>query len=364
MISELALSNDVDVLSNVEQSSNIPNIRNYYHQPCSRRRIKWYYRYLRRFSNLSIFDSWSKNAVKLIDKDYDVVLSMTASTRLITVVVGKNISKLLGCKFAIYTVDAIPAPGGWIPKVKTYKRILRVVRHTFPAADYLAASNRHMLEYQVNTIKDLCKKEVVTDVLLTPSPSQSFIYPTSTQENIFLFTGAFYGLRRADHFLYAFKRLLRVYPDAKFLIVGNNGELESVHKILTAEEREHVQMYKHTADLDYYFSRAKVLVDIDADLYKDPFLAGKMATYIKVNRVILSETGLITPSHEMFAGLNTIIQCDHNEDSIYEGMLKAIEIANSNPDFSERASIVERFSTERVVEVLQDGLNRICNTKK
>ena len=93
------------------------------------------------------------------------------------------------------------------------------------------------------------------------------------------------------------------------------------------------------------------------------FLSSKITSYLKINRVILSETGRITPSREMFAGLNTVVQCDHNEESLYEGMLRAIEVADSAPDYSERDALIEEFSVERVGAILNDSLKQLCAAK-
>lgn len=362
IVEYLGRTNEVDVLSDTKQITPFVNVRQHHHVRCSVRNRKWYLNCLRWFRMAPIPDKWCRKACKAIDRDYDVILSMTGTPHTIVTALGRSLAKRLGCKFAIYTTDAIPAPGGWVsPEV--YRSRLQDVRRSFPAADYLAAANPHMLRYQLDTFKDKCKKNIETDVLLTPSPSRSFIYDNSLQENIFLYTGVFYNLRRVDHFLKAFKRLLAVYPDAQFYIVGKGSEPVAIDRLLTEQERQHVHLAKHTSDLDPYFSRAKVLVDIDADLNKDPFLSSKIATYIKVNRVILCETGKITPSREMFAGMQTIIQCDHNEDSLYNGMLRAIEVANSNPDFSERDALVEQFSIESVTATLQAGLERTCKIK-
>ena len=90
-------------------------------------------------------------------------------------------------------------------------------------------------------------------------------------------------------------------------------------------------------------------------------MSSKIVSYLKVNRVILSETGKITPSREMFAGLNTVVQCDHNEESLYNGMLRAIELADSNPDFSEREPLIKEFSIEHTSQLLRTSLAQICN---
>ena len=138
-------------------------------------------------------------------------------------------------------------------------------------------------------------------------------------------------------------------------------KLKRIDKILTPQEKEHIHILKQTDDLAPLFSRAKVLVDIDADLEKDPFLSSKIVTYLKVNRMIVCETGHDTPSREMFAGLKTIIQCDHNADSLYNGMKRALEMANEQQDYSERKEVIKEFSTEHVGAILWSDMQQLCD---
>jgi glycosyltransferase involved in cell wall biosynthesis len=297
----------------------------------------------------------------MVAKDYDAVITFVASSQLTAPIAGKYIAQKLGCKFGIYAVDAIPAPGGWIRHKYQFKSMQKLIGKVYSAADYVTASNAHMLEYQLTQFKH--KKGLETDVLLTPGVDGYYNNPPS-DEVVFLYAGALYGLRNPDHFIKAFKRLLKIYPKAEFCIVGGVYNLRNIDEILTPEERTHVVTLPRTYYLEPLFARAKVLVDIDADLDKDPFLSSKIVTYLKVNRVILSETGKITPSREMFVGLNTVVQCDHNEESLYQGMLRAIEVADSNPDFSERNKLIEDFSVEKVSEKLWRGLQRVCGVKE
>lgn len=356
IICELAKEAEVDVLSDREAKASFVGVRNQYHLTYTKRMQSWYRKLLRWFGTTPISDRWSRKAADMVAKDYDVVLAFMATSQLTPAVCGKYISQKLGCKFAIYAVDAIPGPGGWTRKRNEFRGKQKIVARTFSAADYVASSNSHMLEYQLTVFPH--KEGLQTGVLLTPSPDR-YYNAAPSDEVVFLYTGSLYGMRNPDHFFKAFKRLLGVYPDAKVVIVGMKCKLRNFKKILTSEELEHVVLGGHTNNLEPLFARAKVLVDIDADLEKDPFLSSKIVTYLKVNRVILSETGKITPSREMFAGLNTVVQCDHNEDSLYNGMLRAIEVANSNPDFSEREPLIKEFSIERVSAKLREGLNSI-----
>ena len=361
ILCELAKEATIDVVSDQAPDQYLDCVRKQYCVPFSRSQQGWYRRFLRWFGTTPISEKWSQRVEQVVAKDYDVVIAFMATSQLTPAVCGRYLSQKLGCKFAVYAVDAIPAPGGWTRKRSEFWGKRRIVAKNFAAADYVASSNPHMLEYQLSIFPN--KPNLYSDSLLTPSPDRSYVAPPSN-EMLFLYTGSLYGMRNPDHFFKAFKRLLAKYPNAQFVIVGIKKKLRNIEKILTKEELKHISSAPHTNDLEPLFARAKVLVDIDADLEKDPFLSSKIVTYLKVNRVILSETGKITPSREIFAGLNTVVQCDHNEDSLYEGMLRAIEVADSNPDFSEREALIKEFSIETVSARFWRGLQAICNSQK
>ncbi len=354
---ELTRYAEVDVLTNLPEASmyRCDKVRNHYNLPLTSKMSRWDRRFMRWFGAQPVAERWSRKAYRMVNRDYDLVLAYISSPQLLAAVCGKYIARKLGCKFAIYTVDAVPPPGGWC-KPNIYRKKMRFVKHYFPAADYVAASNSHMLAYQLTTFKH--KPSMRSNVLLTPSPNQTFQYPIS-QENVLLYTGSLYGMRNAKHIFMAFKRFLAHCPDAQFIFVGVKMELSVMRDILSPQELEHVHILPHTNDLAPLFSRAKVLVDIDADLEKDPFLSSKIVTYIKVNRMILSETGKITPSREMFANMKTIVQCDHNPESLYEGMVKAMEMAGEEQDYHERDALVKAFSVEHVCSVLWNDIEAI-----
>ncbi|MBR0339958.1 MAG: hypothetical protein IIX40_07145 [Alistipes sp.] len=356
IICELALTNDVDVLCSTPSQGDFANLRNFYCLPYSKKEQGWSRRFVRWFGTTPISRRWGEAAAKIVADDYDVVLSMTSSIHLDAVVCGRCVAERKGCKFAIYTVDAIPAPGGWTRRRSEFRGKMKVVARNFAAADYLAASNSHMLAYQLGLFNH--KEGLVSDVVYTVAP-ENYIHTPASDEILFLYAGELYGLRNPDHFFKAFRRLLKVYPTAEFMIVGRKKRLGNMKSILNAEEQKQITVGSHTSDLAPLFSRAMVLVDIDADREKDPFLSSKIITYMQINRVILSETGRETPSRELFAGMNTVVQCDHNEESLYEGMLRAIEVAKSNPDFSERDRLNNSFSPAGVTAVLERGLQSL-----
>ena len=360
LIGELCKHSDVDVLTDCEDETGYGSdkINNIYIRHFSSKERKWDKRLLQWFGVQPLTEKWSRKVAGTLPQDYDVVLAFVCNSQLLPAIFGSHFSQLTGCKFAIYTVDAVPAPGGWNRKLNEYRHKLKVVKKYFSYADYVAASNKHMLAFQLTTFKH--KQGLRSNVLLTPSPDETYNYPIP-DENIFLYTGSLYGMRNPDHILKAFKRILQVHPDAQFIFIGAIMKLKRINKILTPAEQEHIHILKPTDDLSALFSRAKVLVDIDADLDKDPFLSSKIVTYLKVNRIIVSETGHDTPSREMFAHLNTIIQCDHNADSLYNGMLQALERANVEQDYTERASLISAFSINNVGTILWNDIRAITN---
>ena len=145
------------------------------------------------------------------------------------------------------------------------------------------------------------------------------------------------------------------------MLVGLTFRLRGIDKILSPEERKHVIIARHTKDLAPFFADAKVLIDMDADREKDPFLSSKIAAYLRVNRMIVCETGKDTPSRELFADYRTIIQCDHSAESMYEGMKKALIMAESEQDFSERQPLIDLFSASNIGTTLWEDLKRLLS---
>ena len=351
----------VDVLCNepTDQDEALCGVRNHFHATFSSKKMSWYRKFLRWFGTTPVSDQWSRNVAQVVSGDYDVVLACCSSTQLTPAVCGQFIAQQLGCKFGIYVVDAIPAPGGWIKRKSEFRGKLRIVRRILSKADYVAAANRNMLEYQLSVFPH--KEGLQTDVLYTSSPEVWYTNPIS-ERTLFLYTGSLYGLRNSDYLLGAFKRILAERPEAELMLVGLHHKLRHIDRILTPEEQQHIVLAPHTDNLAPLFADAKVLIDIDADRQKDPFLSSKITTYLRVNRMIVCETGEETPSRELFAGLNTVVQCNHCEESMYQGMKRALELASTEQDFSERGALINLFSATSVGEVLWSGLKRLTST--
>ena len=356
VIEHLAKHAEVDILSDQAPISRMEGVRNIYTHPFSKSRSKWYRKFVRWFGAAPFSARWSREAMAQLTGSYDVVIAFVTSAQLTPVVFGRLYAEQHNTKFAIYSVDAIPAPGGWT-KPREYRGKMRIVARNFAAADYVASSNAHMLAFQLTTFKH--KEGLRSNVLLTPSPAKEYNLPEGERATL-LYTGSLYGLRNPDYFFKAFKRLLRDYPDAEAIFVGMGMKFRNMRSILSAKELKRVTVLNHTDNLEPLFRRATVLVDINADRESDPFLSSKIITYLKTNRMIICETGGDTPSREVFAGLDTIILADHSAESLYEAMTLAVERAHSKPDFSERAEVIRRFSIEEVGEILRHDIVDMC----
>ncbi len=365
MFCELGKYAEVDVLTNYNPTCDMSNVNRLFVVPQIKKLTSWNRRFQRWFGVLLHAKVWTRLAIKEIAKQnpdgkYDMVLALTGSEDMTPMGCGLILSQKYKCKYGIYTVDALPPPGGWT-KAKEIRGKTKIVVNHLSKADYISAANSHMLAYEMS----LCttKPNVVTNVLLTSSPQESYSLPISS-ENVLLYTGNLYGLRNPDYMLKAFKRVLQDRPDALLILCGARHIVKNMTTILTEEECQHVIKMPHQTDLAEIFARAKVLIDIDADLNKDPFLSSKIASYIKVNRMIVCETGRITPSRDMFAGYKTIIQCDHNEDSLYDGFTRALALADTEQDYSERNELIEMFDIKNIGKRLYKDLQEVCNDKQ
>jgi glycosyltransferase involved in cell wall biosynthesis len=238
VIKNLAQRAEVDILTDQSPILDMSGVRKIYTHPFSKSRSKWYRKFVRWFGATPFSAAWSREAMRCVADDYDMVIAFVTSAQLTPVIFGRHMTQRRGIKFAIYSVDAIPAPGGWT-KPREFRGKMRVVARNFAVADYVASSNSHMLEFQLTTFKH--KEGLHSNVLLTPSPAEQYNLPMGDRATI-LYTGSLYGLRNPDHFFRAFKRLLKEYPEAEAIFVGMGMKFRGMLSILSREEFRHISL--------------------------------------------------------------------------------------------------------------------------
>lgn len=302
---------------------------------------------------------WTWKSIRLLKSrklnQYEIVFSYISNHQYTPLIAGEIIALKYNCKYAIYSVDAIPAPG-WPEDYEYFKGVKRLVAKYLSKADAFFSANNQMLAYQLSTFKP--SKNLITDVLYNPVIQKFKVFPNSECEsNYFVYTGGIYGARRANYFLEGFEKLLELYPNSYVVFVGSRLSPSSLQN-LNQKTLERIKIFPFTRELDQFYSYATALIDIDADLENDVFLSSKIANYIMINRIIITETGKNSPSHNLFKDINSIIQCNHDSNQMYEAMIKSIKMKGNNI-FDDRKYVSELFSLENVVKKLNISLTKL-----
>lgn len=289
------------------------------------------------------------------NQNYDLVFSFISFHHYAALLGGYHYSKITSTKWAVYSVDAIPAPLGWSKNDGYFRGVKRMIGKFLSNADFLFSANEMMLNYQLSVFKP--RKNIVTEVIYNPSDSTtSTTYGATTEnKNIFLYTGGIYQIRKADYVLAAFEQLLETYPDSCLFFVGTTLP-SSVLSHISEKTRKQIHLLPFTRQLSEYYKKATALLDIDADIENDVFLSSKIVNYIKIDRPIICETGHNSPSRKIFGNTPSILQCGHNKEEIYDAMRTAIE-KKCKFDYSDRVGHLRLFDIERIVKKIDAAIN-------
>jgi len=306
------------------------------------------------FGNNPIDLLWAKKALSQLKKseykNYDLIFSFIAFNHYAPLVTGNRIAKKAKVKHAVYSVDAIPAPIGWMKNDLFYKGTKRLISKHLSKVDCLFSANKKMLEYQLTMFKP--KKNISAAVIYNPSGDLQYFEYGDSHKNTFLYTGAIYGPRKPHYILEAFKLILIDYPDSTLEFVG--GKLsEHDLSIFDNDDKKKVLIHPFVKDLTPYYKRAVALIDIDSVLPNDIFLSSKIANYITINRIIISETGDNSPSREIFKGIPSILQCGHNIDEIACAMRQAIE-KRDEVNYDDRTNVISIFNLNSVISQINN----------
>lgn len=357
----LACKNEVDVLTaDYDPSIDLSNVSNVFmlNKKKPYPRLNKLFLILLGFNPLDCFFAWKgkRKISKDKIKDYDLVFSFLSFQHYIGLIIGLYLCREFRKKFAVYSVDAIPAPIGWLKYDRYYRGLQKMVAYYLSEADAFFSSNHQMLEYQLKIFKP--KANLFSDVLYNPSFGDRKHLPQNNEKTkIFVYTGGIYGVRKADYLLKGFEKLVKIYPDSKLIFVGTQSKSLPLEE-LNSETLLKIEVHSFTKDLSHYYNYATALIDIDADLENDVFLSSKMTNYLLIDRIVISETGKNSPSRHMFKGIDSIIQCDHDSDKICEAMIKAIQVKKS-VDFNDRLEVIKLFGLNNVAEELNVKLEQL-----
>ena len=307
------------------------------------------------FAGTDIISHFLKRRMRFDNNDYDIILSLVSSGNYFGLIAGLYLKKRLNVKWGCYFVDAIPAPNGWIPNDLYFRSVRRMVSRVLRSVDYLASVSKEMLVYQMSLFER--KDNLLTDVLYPPTETTRIVHYEANGDNrCFLYTGSLYGLRKAKYIIEAFSAFCEEVNNIDLIFVGD------CHHVVDAEKKKYndeiskrIVVKPYTSNLIPYYKNSIALIDIDADVENDVFLSGKIGSYLAIDRPIICETGLNSPSRHIFAGLSSIIQCEHNPTSLKKAMNYVIDNQDKF-DYSERNHVLKDFSAGSVAQKLFNGL--------
>lgn len=293
-----------------------------------------------------------KKAIIQRHSRYDIVISFISNEHYAGLVAGVVISKALNIKFAVFSVDAIPAPLGWSYDDLYFRSCKNFINKYLSKANVFLSTNEKMLDYEKSLIKN---NNILFDIIYNPSPLYLSVFE-KPQELIFLYTGEIYRIRHVRYLFKAFQMVLKEYPNVELHFVGSNIP-DADKQVLNERELEAVKIFPRIKDLSPYYEKSFCLIDIDADLENDVYLSSKITTYITINRPIICQTGRNSPSRHIFNRIPSIIQCDHSPFEIYKSMIKLIEYPIT--EFSDRKEVIEQFSLEHNINRLNLILSEV-----
>ncbi len=277
---------------------------------------------------------------------FNAIISLCSNNNLSPLIIADKLKNtdipLIG-----YFVDASPVPSWWHP-ASDNNGVKKFVYKYTRKFDCIYSANPLMLEYQKKYIN--------------PSVREfGFIYPSSGEKKMevqtkkkditFLYTGSIYGIRTTDNLYIAFERVLKDYPMAKLVFIGQNGYSK---KYIPDSIKTNTIFLPYSQDLAEWYSSATALIDIDGNVNYDIFLSGKVLEYLRVNRPIIAETGDVSPSRQLFNNIGSILLCRHDPDEIYKAFIATI---NTEYDYSDRDKVLEICSMSNAVTRLYNNLN-------
>jgi hypothetical protein len=307
---------------------------------------------------------WAKKSLKKITANksgkYDIVLSFLSYSHYSAMIAGFYYAQKNNIKYSVHTTDAIPPPLGWLNEGSFYNGLKKMMNRYLQKVDVFFSTNQQMLNYQLNTFKH--KENLISNVIYNPGLNKRILFPEhDSSTNYFVYTGGIYGVRKVEYILNGFEKLLHSNPDSKLIFVGSKISLDSLSKV-RIQTIDKIELLPFSEDLSPYYACAIALIDIDADLADDVFISSKMPIYLMINRIIISETGINSPSRHLFKNIQSIIQCDHDADQLCEAMKRCIDLKKTT-NFDDRNDIVKLFQIDNIVNQIDKSLKNAFTIK-
>ena len=299
-----------------------------------------------------------RNVLNLFDENhYDSIISFVYGGNTAPLILGNIIKNRLNLPWVVYSVDALPTPISWTNNFKQFNGLYKHLERYILSADALYWANPIMKEYEEKLFEKYNGKY---GIVLTPGEDRVENNLDHIKENspIFLYAGQIYGPRKIDALLSGFDKYLKVEPNAKLIFVGHCGENNFTHFYRLVLDR-HIEIYPFSNDVEYYYQRADILIDINADVENDVFLSSKICNYLSYDKPILTISQEGSPVRNMMSGYNTIVHCHHDDNEVLVAMQQAVYCMRHYKD--DREDLRLRFSALSIAKEFCDDIDKIID---
>lgn len=350
----LALFADIDVLTDRYHPKDTVNCSFYIRKKINKTRIQTNsIKYL----GVDVLSHWwCFLPPKGIRKKYDLILSFVSVGHFAPLWVGRQIKNKYGGVYFSYFVDAVPAPKPFLKDEKYVARLTKYIKKYCDNVDVIFSSTKEMADYQSKIIN---RPSIRFEELLNPSKTNELVYyPEKSPNIVFTYTGNIYPPRNPQYLLCAFEKLLRLYPEAQLNIIGNRiiNYFSSFVNELPEIVQSHINTLPFQKDLYEKFNESTALIDIGCEVENDIYMSNKINGYFSYCRPIICETSEFSPAARIFKGLNSVIICNHNADSIFEAM-KLVTSDCYEVDYTERLQVLEEMSIHGVAQKIIEEYN-------
>lgn len=256
----------------------------------------------------------------------------------------------------LHLVDPIPPRIEW-GEAKFRKRYLSFISNIFRNLSSFSANNVKLLQYQINITNSKVRNFSLHSIAINDNELELYsgkIDKIKRGEKIkFLYLGTFYGARKPDQLINSFLTFSEGV-DCELLIVGNNdlvklglSNLKYNNKLKFLPAIENISKYVEASD---------VLVDVDANVVDDVFISGKIISYLKSSKYILSITPENSPTHSYFGKCSSICFAHYSEE--INPFKKFIYSCTYNEDLydKERKNVLKYFSSKNVLEEFETNI--------
>lgn len=284
-------------------------------------------------------------------RGYDGILSFVYTSNLAPFHLGMRLSQKTKLPWIVYSVDAIPAPIGWQADLELREKLHHHLNRYIPKIDALFSANPIMLEYEKAVFPNL---KGFTGVLLTPCDGKQIQYVEHTGALVFLYAGHIYGPRRVDLLLSGFEQYHKTHPKDCLVFVGKSNESDFVgfdHLL----ESGVIERHGYTSEMESYYERADVLIDLNADLENDVFLSSKVCNYLSYDKPIVTISQDGSPVRAMMSGVESIIHSHHALSEITSALEKAAVMARK--PITDREVLRRQFMPDEVTKCFCEELD-------